>query len=122
MRAAKAAPAETNEAAQVSARAQKAIQAHRAEMEAEKAHADKAPHADKAQHADKAPQADMTLHADKAQQARHSQASQAVDDAESGVVKSAKPAHHAVQGKASESSRVSHATTHAHQEVGHPVV
>ena len=92
MHAGKAAPADSA-ASEVSARAAKAIQAHRAENEA--AHADKAPHADKAQ------------------QARHSSAAQALDDAESGVTKPGKP--HAVQGKATEA--VAHATVHTHQEV-----
>ncbi len=77
----------------MSARAAKAIQAHRAENEA--AHADKAPHADKAQ------------------QARHSSAAQALDDAESGVTKPVRP--HAVQGKATEAA--AHVATHPHQEV-----
>ena len=91
-RAGKAAVADAD-AAQVSARAQKAIQAHRAETEGAQA---------------------GRGHADKAQQARHSQASHAADDADSGVAKPVVP--HAAQGKATEAA--AHASAHPHQEVG----
>ena len=91
-----------SETEQVSERAKKAFQAHRAETEAMlegRGHADKAPDTDRAQ------------------QARHSQAAHAVDSAEGGVATPAKP--HAVQGKATEAAaHGSHATVHSHQEVG----